>query len=301
MALVNCPECGQQISNMATHCPHCGIGLKLCPECNNVTIDNLENCTHCGFLFFPKPTVTPIKEQEVPKVEEKEKTTVDELYQSWMKEKNIPDIFNKRWIYTLLALLGVVLFLVPFLQLVPYWKDCADMNDWEQAVELLIYEKTLKKYAVYFWLGAILEICVTVLPYLQNLFTHISLAKWLPNCKKDYKQTIVNAVYTGNAEPLTVGAWLADNPKKQTARISTTLLSVLISIAGTIVSTIFFLDFMDSLTLFALQAASKPSIGDLCAFLICLTTISIITSIIESRYKTEARNWRNAYYNNQQK
>jgi uncharacterized membrane protein YvbJ len=27
MALIACPECSQQISNMASACPHCGVGV----------------------------------------------------------------------------------------------------------------------------------------------------------------------------------------------------------------------------------------------------------------------------------
>ena len=27
MALINCPECGQEVSDQATSCPHCGYGL----------------------------------------------------------------------------------------------------------------------------------------------------------------------------------------------------------------------------------------------------------------------------------
>ena len=39
MALVNCKECGQQISDSASVCPHCGApakmpqNLKYCPQC----------------------------------------------------------------------------------------------------------------------------------------------------------------------------------------------------------------------------------------------------------------------------
>lgn len=31
MALINCPECGKEISEQAATCPHCGITLKQAP------------------------------------------------------------------------------------------------------------------------------------------------------------------------------------------------------------------------------------------------------------------------------
>ena len=38
MALINCPECGNQVSDKATNCPHCGnpIDTKTyCPKCGS--------------------------------------------------------------------------------------------------------------------------------------------------------------------------------------------------------------------------------------------------------------------------
>ncbi len=43
MALKNCPECGNQISNKATKCPHCGAPLKT---------DSTGGCCGCGCLLM---------------------------------------------------------------------------------------------------------------------------------------------------------------------------------------------------------------------------------------------------------
>ena len=37
MALINCPECGSQVSSTAKNCPNCGV-----------TIDNSIHCPKCG-------------------------------------------------------------------------------------------------------------------------------------------------------------------------------------------------------------------------------------------------------------
>lgn len=51
MALINCPECGREISEKATSCPHCGIPLgkkKFCKFCGASIDENCVVCPECG-------------------------------------------------------------------------------------------------------------------------------------------------------------------------------------------------------------------------------------------------------------
>ena len=51
MALVNCKECGQQISDSASVCPHCGAPIikeVFCPNCGAKMPQNLKYCPQCG-------------------------------------------------------------------------------------------------------------------------------------------------------------------------------------------------------------------------------------------------------------
>lgn len=41
MALINCSECGREISDKALSCPHCGAPTSTIPK-------NIEYCKHCG-------------------------------------------------------------------------------------------------------------------------------------------------------------------------------------------------------------------------------------------------------------
>lgn len=56
MAMIKCPECGQEISDKAKKCIHCGTVLveektKICSECGKeVPIDVME-CSYCGYPF----------------------------------------------------------------------------------------------------------------------------------------------------------------------------------------------------------------------------------------------------------
>lgn len=51
MALVNCPECGKEISSNAKTCPHCGCEITVCPDCNSVFTTHPEQCPSCGHIF----------------------------------------------------------------------------------------------------------------------------------------------------------------------------------------------------------------------------------------------------------
>ncbi len=58
MALITCPECGQQISDRAPACIHCGCPIsktKTCPECGATVNDSDTVCKTCGFPFENVP------------------------------------------------------------------------------------------------------------------------------------------------------------------------------------------------------------------------------------------------------
>lgn len=53
MAMIECPDCGRQISDKARYCVHCGIRFKaeekrLCAECGAVLEDGSAVCSICG-------------------------------------------------------------------------------------------------------------------------------------------------------------------------------------------------------------------------------------------------------------
>ena len=56
MALINCKECGQQISDAASVCPHCGAPVVkdvYCPACGTKVPGNVRFCPHCGGRIVP--------------------------------------------------------------------------------------------------------------------------------------------------------------------------------------------------------------------------------------------------------
>lgn len=65
MALIQCPECGRQVSDKAIECPQCKTKLKesepvkkICLECGEELRDDEQICSKCG---CPVPTEEQIK------------------------------------------------------------------------------------------------------------------------------------------------------------------------------------------------------------------------------------------------
>ena len=54
MSIIKCPKCGNDISDKAKRCVHCGsvfdeIKTIVCEECGNELKNNEKECPHCGF------------------------------------------------------------------------------------------------------------------------------------------------------------------------------------------------------------------------------------------------------------
>jgi len=48
MALIDCPECENEVSESAKHCPNCGHPIAHQDEKNNGDVENLIECPDCG-------------------------------------------------------------------------------------------------------------------------------------------------------------------------------------------------------------------------------------------------------------
>ena len=74
MAMINCPECGKEISDKAKKCVYCGHTIneepvveKKCPECGATISDEMEICPNCG---------CPIEKEKVEEPQKVEVTNV---------------------------------------------------------------------------------------------------------------------------------------------------------------------------------------------------------------------------------
>lgn len=50
MSLINCPECGKEISDKAASCPNCGAAVKrkFCQHCGEAIDNDCVVCPKCG-------------------------------------------------------------------------------------------------------------------------------------------------------------------------------------------------------------------------------------------------------------
>jgi len=71
MALINCPNCGKEISDKAQSCVYCGCIFsqktkKTCPECGNEIDQDVTVCPRCGYpiAFEEEEGVVPIQKNK---------------------------------------------------------------------------------------------------------------------------------------------------------------------------------------------------------------------------------------------
>ena len=71
MALIQCPNCGKEISDKAQSCVYCGCTFsqeakKTCPECGNEIDQDVTACPRCGYpiAFKEEEGVVPIQKNK---------------------------------------------------------------------------------------------------------------------------------------------------------------------------------------------------------------------------------------------
>ena len=326
MALIDCPECGQKISDTASHCIHCGVKINVCPECKTISLGTATFCSVCGYnlaayvapaqpqttqAFHPlKPTPTTQVNQNfsskpaAPNTSSPANsvTNVQELYDDWSRAKKVPDGLLHRWIYWLTISLGLALWVIAVVKLASYMKGIAQMSTFEQYMETFVYEVTFKKIKSMFWVGTIIEILAALILQAQELYMHLSISRWLPTYNKEYNSTIAKALatksdlYVGKAETFAIASWLTQHPEKRAMRIGTSIASAAIHLIGEIVSVILLINFMEEGILASLQVISEPDMATLFIGIVIFAVPSIIVNALESRYKKSGKAWLKQYY-----
>jgi hypothetical protein len=123
MAMIKCPECGEEVSDKAKKCIHCGKILieepkKICSDCGKEVDVNATECPYCG---------CPIEEEKkdnisVPTVSEKPKKD--------LKKVIIPIVVS-----VIVAIIGLVIYNVKVVQ--PKKIAAENKATYEEAISLL--------------------------------------------------------------------------------------------------------------------------------------------------------------------
>lgn len=187
MAMIQCPECGQEISDKATTCPHCGTPIFVCPECGNVLSGQNKICDRCGY--------------GMPKQEQKESDSaskdISSVINQWLHE-NPNEIKNNRIqgiIGHICFILALGLFAIGYFVLVRPWEKIANVTDPEELIKMyLSYESDIRNI----WIIAFAGSCLFIIDALIDIYEKvwpIRCANWLSRQNIDLTKILKKESY----------------------------------------------------------------------------------------------------------
>ncbi|MCH5155105.1 MAG: zinc ribbon domain-containing protein [Clostridiales bacterium] len=114
MALIDCPNCGNKISDSAVKCVHCGCELSICPDCGNVEAGENTICSKCGCILLNQVANSKSNVAEQPNDTSAE--DIDIVYNNWKKDAPVSSLLY-RIIYKSKAYISVLAVIVLFVVL----------------------------------------------------------------------------------------------------------------------------------------------------------------------------------------
>ena len=142
MAIIKCPECGHQVSDMAPTCPGCGVEIAgkvvKCPDCGEIYFRNQMVCPACH-----RPTTSTQTQRPVPVRHTEPVTPV-------VKPKPEPEPDTEKKSYTKI-IVGLVIALVLCGGVAYYYNDLGRQEESDyvlaaQSTDPLVIEEYLNKY-----------------------------------------------------------------------------------------------------------------------------------------------------------
>ena len=142
MAIIKCPECGHQVSDMAPTCPGCGVEIAgkvvKCPDCGEIYFRNQMVCPTCHRPTTSTPTNRPVPVRHTEPI-----TPV-------VKPKPEPEPDTEKKSYTKI-IVGLVIALVLCGGVAYYYNDLGRLEGSDyalaaQSTDPLVIEEYLNKY-----------------------------------------------------------------------------------------------------------------------------------------------------------
>ena len=191
MAIINCPECNEKISDSVRQCIHCGAKISVCKECGSVFQKELDYCPNCGFVISSEFVVNS-KEKNT-----KEKFS-EQIVERWEKETPLSFLYTKsitiQVIFIVLALTFTVLAIQTFFSWLSIFKN-ESSSIWgeleNQANAMITAEETLSKIKGYFSFCA-LFCCIEAMFTLKNLISAFGFANWAKNNSLNLSEILNN-------------------------------------------------------------------------------------------------------------
>ncbi len=185
MAMIQCPECGQEISDKATTCPHCGTPIFVCPECGHISVGNIPFCENCGFTTDTK--VLSAQPHDVKKQDSHAETTAaNDIVELWLK--NNPQERKRRNLATIIGLVCLLGYLI--CGIIMYFVNILPWQNLNQDDVISFTEMTLN-YASYkrsIWIIA----SIAIILWMIDTSTEIYINRWDMRCSRWLQQQNVD-------------------------------------------------------------------------------------------------------------
>lgn len=183
--IVQCPECGGQISDKAQVCVHCGYRFRVCPGCGKILADNESMCPSCGHIFSADTaheTAAPSQQASVPSRAAAPATP----YALWMHDDAKARILNKALVVGKWGLFSVGIMLIVAALIVYFsWVKTSELE------KIFTAQKTQSTLAVLGTIGLILAGDITAFEKLQNVMRWEMGAIWLRRAKIPAEEMLV--------------------------------------------------------------------------------------------------------------
>lgn len=179
MAIIHCPECGQEVSDQAKKCVHCGASIFVCPECGKVSVAE-GKCPECGYSAVPKKIDTSDNTNEKKEAEQTPKN-VFERWKDYNTQAN-----NREKVFSMVSYglwgLEIVFIVVWCIQVLQQYLHI----DLQSLLTLAVNHKSnLDRTDTYFIIIIILDIITCAFDSFKDTVNYFSCAKWIRQSKVD--------------------------------------------------------------------------------------------------------------------
>ena len=191
MAMVKCPEGGQEISDKATACPHCGVKIFVCPECGHINLGN-GACASCGYVLpEEKAKIAPDSNQAESK---------KNLFDRW--NESVPEEKTKKIIFDILS---GILIIIPLIYGVVWYFQSFDnyLNVTPESYLRLIVSHSSdvnRLNTVFYMIVIMVVILPAIIDVMDDFFSDYNFAKWIRSNHIDISREINSTLSRSGAK-----------------------------------------------------------------------------------------------------
>lgn len=176
--MIRCPECGQEISDRAKRCVHCGAAIFVCPECGKVSVGE-GRCPECGYSVVPEAiSAASTKEKQAEAHPRKN------VYERW---KAIDQRAQKRG--KILSTIGIGLWVLEFVLMAIWFFQVLQPYLHINLQSILIlaanHGAKLRQTNTYFAIIIVLEVLTFAVDSFKGIINYTACAKWIRRNKVD--------------------------------------------------------------------------------------------------------------------